>query len=74
MWEEWRDAAVDRGTPVVEGAVVSASEGVGSWVASSGASISRLTDYKPDGLVAFAEVMEAVLTGDESHPRVKRTG
>ncbi|MGI5196755.1 hypothetical protein ACQEVY_24430 [Streptomyces sp. CA-288835] len=44
-----------------------------SWVASSGASISWLTDYKPDRLIAFAELMEAVLTGDETHPGVKRT-
>jgi hypothetical protein len=45
-----------------------------SWVASSGASISWLTGYKPEGLVAFAELMEAVLTGDETHPGVNRTG
>ena len=44
-----------------------------SWVTSAADGIRVLTGYEPEDLVAFAETVEAVITGDESHPRVRRS-
>ncbi|XUL87944.1 hypothetical protein ACQ86D_15750 [Streptomyces galilaeus] len=41
-------------------------------MASVADTISLLTGYEPDNLVAFAMTMEAVIAGDTSHPNVRR--
>lgn len=43
-----------------------------SWVTSVADTITLLTGYEPDDLVAFAETVEAVIAEDERHPSVRR--
>ncbi|MFH9552002.1 hypothetical protein [Streptomyces sp. NPDC017435] len=44
--------------------------GYRSWVSTTAASINLVTGYDADKLVDFTEIMEAVITGDRTNPRV----